>query len=1177
MSDFINRAKEQFPGMRFDGEVTPTPEITPPPSDWQQQYLSTMGPSGLFMLSQQEASDAARKASDFSELERQFPGIVPQVTPTEAGAQLAFGAAEELVQAAPTSIAAARAFSATAPFANIPIPGAKLLPFLAAGTAGTVAYLASDPLSDLVGKALPVSSQEAMPYRVAGETMGGVLGGSASVRFLKDIPERVGGRIMNMVYGALRTGGQTARQAPRAFYPSEALSAGVIGTAGGVAEAYDPGDARTRFAAELGAGFLPGSMLLYGLNSAKNTVTTLVQRFKAGRTEERAARELFQTLDTILSQTPQIRTLEEMAANGDKEAAKAATLLRDRWYRNTIRSLSQAPTTGASPTAAQATGDPILAMLENTLIRGDSAYGAQVQRQGQDAIAASKLLISRLKETGDPALLTEAAKLQQVMFDDMIQARIGQAERNVADAVAQVATGKGRTADAQNQSISEFIAGQAGSRVDIGEQLKTNAFEALSDLRRYERALYENAYRQSFDLVPIDIGQFTRELAAGKRVPTPPTGGRLETAVPKTVVPRNTLISVLEELIEKKITTAEDIDKLPTWMQKELDELGVNEFALQLYQKGQNSPERIRTGVMPEEYLSSGRVIDPQTGDVTYLPLGKPVNIADLYKTRTSFLNNARDSAAGTAQTSTTDARMFGRIANSILADFDQVNTDAYDTARVFSRALNDNFKRSYARTLTAAERTGKDAISPEIAVASMVRGSPDIVASRFEDVKDAVGLFSREFSGAPDVLVGDPRFEVRSADLAQASADRVLSVTDATHKILRGILTDPRFVNPTTGEVKINEVNAWAARNPALNEFPELRNDLTNAVEAQNALNTVRDRNSLSAQEVEKAAALTSVLAAGEKPILAVDSALRKNNPNPFRDFSRLVDVARSSDNPELAIGGLKSAVYDWAYQQALGGPNGFNTAVFRDKLFTPISAGKQSVVQMLRSQGLMTREEVANILRFIRPISRAQQAIQNGEALDSLMGVGSPIDEFAVRFAALHFGSGAIPEGPGSLAAASILSKTAQELFNNLPRMNALATVKEVAADPNRMRLMLQRGKTQQEKLNAYREVADMLSSMGAIVPIRLTTPATSLLESEETARTREQVLYPRPLPPAPSTRGNVPGMAPMQGGGAAPAPAPAPGGAPQASTSRLMLQQLFPNDAIMGAAALQTALPS
>jgi len=1174
VSDFTNRAKEQFPGMRFDGEVPPTPETTPPTSDWQGQYLSTMGPSGLFMFSQQEASDAARKASDFSELERQFPGIVPQVTPTEAGAQVAFGAAEELVQAAPTSIAAARAFSATAPFANIPIPGAKLLPFLAAGTAGTVAYLASDPLSDLVGESLPVSSQQAMPYRVAGETMGGVLGGSAAIRFLKDIPERVGGRIMNMVYGALRTGGQTARQAPRVFYPSEALSAGVIGTAGGVAEAYDPGDARTRFAAELGAGFLPGSMLLYGLNSAKNTVTNLVQQFKGGRTEERAARELFQTLDTILSQTPQIRTLEEMAANGDKEAARAATLLRDRWYRNTIRSLSQVPPTGASPTAAQATGDPVLAILENTLVRGDSAYGAQVQRQGQDAIAASKLLISRLKETGDPALLTEAAKLQQVMFDDMIQARIGQAERNVADAVAQVATGKGRTADAQNQSISEFIAGQAASRVDIGEQLKTNAFAALSDLRRYERALYENAYRQSFDLEPIDIGQLTQELATGRRVPTAPlAGGRLETAVPKTVVPRNTLISVLEEL------TTKDMGDLPPWMQKQLGELGINDFAVDLYRQGQNSAERVRTGVVPEEYLSSGRVIDPQTGDVTYLPLGKPVNISDLYNIRTKFLDNARDSAAGTAQTSTTDARMFGRIANSILSDFNQINTDAYDTARMFSRALNDNFKRSYARTLTAAERTGKDALSPEIAVASMVRGSPDIVASRFEDIKDAVGLFSREFSGAPDVLVGDPRFEVRSGDLAQASADRVLSVTDATHKILRGMLTDPRFVNPTTGEVKINEVNAWAARNPALNEFPELRNDLTNAVEAQNALNTVRDRNSLSAQEVEKAAALNSVLAAGEKPILAVDSALRKNNPNPFRDFSRLVDVARSSDNPELAVGGLKTAVYDWAYQQALGGPDGFNTAVFRDKLFTPISAGKQSVVQMLRSQGLMTRQEVANILRFIRPISRAQQALRNGEALDSLMGVGSPIDEFAVRFAALHFGSGAIPEGPGSLAAASAMAKVAQEVFNKLPRMNALATMKEISADPARMAIMMKRGKTQQEKLNAYREVADMLSSMGAIIPIRLTTPATSLMESEETARTREQVLYPRPLPTAPSTRGGVPGMAPMQGGGAAPAPAPAPamGGAPQASTSRLMLQQLFPNDAIMGAAALQTALPS
>jgi len=55
-------------------------------------------------------------------------------------------------------------------------------------------------------------------------------------------------------------------------------------------------------------------------------------------------------------------------------------------------------------------------------------------------------------------------------------------------------------------------------------------------------------------------------------------------------------------------------------------------------------------------------------------------------------------------------------------------------------------------------------------------------------------------------------------------------------------------------------------------------------------------------------------------------------------------------------------------------------------------------------------------------------------------------------------------------------------------------------------------------------------------------------------------------RPQPPAPTTRGmpNMPGATPPPAGG----PPPTTGGPTQ---SRLMLQQLFPNDAIVGAAGL------
>jgi hypothetical protein len=224
------------------------------------------------------------------------------------------------------------------------------------------------------------------------------------------------------------------------------------------------------------------------------------------------------------------------------------------------------------------------------------------------------------------------------------------------------------------------------------------------------------------------------------------------------------------------------------------------------------------------------------------------------------------------------------------------------------------------------------------------------------------------------------------------------------------------------------------------------------------------------------------------------------------------------------------------------------------------------------------MTSDEVKNIRRLLTPMRRIEEAKGNRAFLENVMAGGSPLDAFAVRFIALHLGSNAIPSGPGSLAAASAVSNTAQQLFNQMPRLNALAALKEAAADPKVMAALLRKGRTDEEKMAFLRDVQSQLSASGILMQSaqRGTIPALNVTEEQkaDTARRREEARRTRMTPPAPATRG-MPGMPAGQGGPPPGGPPPTSGG-PPSSQSRMMLQQLFPNDAITGAAAMQAGMP-
>lgn len=1067
-----------------------------------------------------------------------LPDSLTPISPTigEKAGQIGLGLGEGGLRYGAPSAAAVAAFNATTPYAAmVPVPQARLIPFVAAAGAYGGTYLLGDTLADFF-PAPP--REELVPERQGGVTAGGILFGAPSL-LLAQAPSAlyVGNGLGSRVYKTIDFMTQSARRNPKAYLGAEALTATAAGLAGGASEAYYPGDAGMRFASEFGASvFTPGRLLLNGATTGYNVVKNLVaQKFSDSAVDTARANRLYSILDNVLKQSKPIQQLEQL---GTPEALAQAQAMRERYYRNLIKRLETDFDIDARPTAAQATGDPGLAILEESLAKGDAAFRARITEQGKLALRANQMLIQALQNVGSPVALKTAAEMQAQLYDSMILGRIGIAERQAADAVSKISRDS-----PQNRML-------------IGDVIKRNVEESLDEARDYEKLLWRQAYQQSTKVRKGEI-------------------------VPRQVVPKKTLTSFLDVVSNM---TPERYASMPSEIRSIMTRLGINDYAIASYKRGMRTPEYLETGRVPDEYLIGG-VRQARNYKPVFLPLGNKTDVDELIRIRSDMLGWARDAASSKGQRSPTDARMYGMLAESILDDFSQLNTAAYDRARAFSKSLNDNFTRSYARDITAVTKAGAERLPAELLVSRMFGRDSDLTYARMEQVEDAVGFFGQQFDAlsqqlvqlraakAPPRQIGIVKQQLEELrPLAELSRERVVSVTDAMDRVLRLAMTDPTIVNPQTGRVNAQALANWMTRNEAtLNKFGSLKNDLKNALDAENALAAMNDPNSVVARQLRDQQAFSSVLAGGEKPAAAVSDVLMGRTPvTGMRD---LIKVANTAQDREAAVRGLKASVYEWAYTKAGGTGNQFSVKAFDDNLFKPLAPGQPSIINILRTQGLMTSDEIKNLRRMLATSRRIQQAQGNKVFIENILGGGSPLEAFAVRFVALHGTSAAIPSGPGSLAAASAVSNTAQQVFNQMPRLNALAGLREAMENPRLMAALLRKGRTDEDKLAFLRDVQNQFSRAGilasgsqrAVVPILNVTEQ----RQEDVARQRQEARGPRVQPPAPTTRG-LPG-APGPGAARPPAGGGAPPTTGAPTQSRQMLQQLFPNDAVLGAAAL------
>ena len=1056
-------------------------------------------------------AQTTEQAATAPSLDTMFPtGGPPEPTGGDIAGTIAKGAVAGALRDAPVVAGALSGFKLGMPLAAkaAPVMGpfAGAIPLVTTAVGGFLGYQAGQAAESVIPGE---TDPQLFPYREGGKTFGSSIA-TAPAAFFLPTAGPTAGRIAKFVSGM----GETARRSPGVFMATEGLTAAGMGLAGGAAEAYRPGQEGVRFGAEMGAAVLtPTKLLLSGVDLAKTGLSSL----KSGVSGRSASSERKAT--NLL--------LDALNKSGEDPEALIKALR------------TQLPGTVPSPTSGQKTGSKALMDLEASLGNHRAEFGGETVAQGRTAALAYQALIEKLNEVGDPQVLRVVAELQKKRFDNMIETRLSLADANAAAKIARI------TKDTPE------------ARLQIGQLVKNETELALAEARDVESQLWGSALES---LTKPTKSTVVRQVEAGwdrfKNRPVFKSFNEQVITAPK-LVPSATAESFLNRASEMGPAL---FDEIPSQVRKIMESFGVDQAAV----------TRFRNGKLSDDYLQNGQVPS------LFMPKVKEQPVQDLVNYRSTLLKMARD-AAGSGDAN--KASFFSNMADGMMRDLDTLQDPMYDQARQFSRSLNDVFTRTYANTVGAVTKTGKDRVPPETLVLNAFSGNADQTAMRMKEIEDAVGFMRTQYREVVKQFGVDSPQAQQLLPLARAATTNVASVRDAHNRVLRLAAAESIEVvpgrEPNTFVQKVNfgKLTKFAQQNAPMLEKMGIMGDLRDAARASNLLTQVANENSALSKAAKNQSAFAQMLTAESPTVVIADSL---NGRFPVRSVNGLVDLAKKG-GPE-ALDGLKSSLFDYAYTKAKGYSqtnkieSPFSPGAYAAALFEPLGRNQPSLVNIMRSNGLMTLQEMSNLKKLITPMVRIETAIKNNIPYEDVIQGADAVTDLGISVLGSNIGTAASKSmgGHNSIIAAGAGSRAARQIFDALPSATVRAILENAVKDPQAMALLLQKGRTEKEKLDIANGIINYMGSLGVSIGKGAVTPSLNYLSPQDERPAQPAQTSPltpqgqaarqlRQMPKAPGTRG-VPGL--TDNGPKAPAPGGG-GGAPTNANARAQYQSLFPFD--------------
>jgi len=1031
---------------------------------------------------------------------------------TEVGIGTAQGAARD----APVVAGALTGFRLGMPMA------AAAAPFIGpyAGAIPVVTTAAGAGAGFLFGSELErwfpaVEREDLVPYREGGKTFGSAIA-TAPAAF--GLPKMTGNRVSRF----LSTFGETARRSPLAFMGTEAATAVTMGVAGGASESYFPGQQGVRLGAEVSAGVLtPTKLFLSGLDLAKGGLNSMKSSYanRSNSLELKSANLL----------------LDALEKSGEDPVALTKALRQ------------QLPGTVPTPTSGQKTGSQALMDMETALGEHHAQFGGETKQQAINSMRAYQALIDNLQKIGNPEALKMAAQLRQQNFDNMLNTRLSAADAKAA------------------QKIAAISKDTPAARAAIGDIVKTETELALRQARDYESELWTAA-----------INDMTKPVAGVRQTKVPMEGPEAQRIADRTgtwpmvTINNQTLKApvikpqaTVDAFLNRAAGVGEALydDAIPAPVRKIMEALRVNKDAVQNFKAGKATQEYLETKQVPYGFK----------------PNPSEIGVDELVNYRSTLLKMARESAS---RGEVGNADFYGSLAEGMLKDLNSLENPVFAQARQYSKSLNDVFTRTFAKTASITgdtTRAGAERLAPELLVTRAFGTNADVTAQRMEQIEDAVRFGRTQYDQAVAQFGKNSQQAKNLKPMADLSDTQVVSIQDAQNRVLRLLANEAvTTVYDQSKGAYVQKVNTakltkFAQQNAPMLEKLGIMDDLRDAAHASNLLTQVANQNSAINKAVKNQTAFAQVLSV-ENPSRAINDALASKFP--VKNISNIAKLAKAGGGE--SVDGMKSALYDYAYVKAGGNSGKFNIQAYEDALFMPIGQNQPSLVNIMRSSGLMSLTEVKDLRRLINPMVKIETAVKNNIPLDDVIQSADAVTELGLRVIGARIGTQASASAGGGapIIAAQAGSKAVRQIFDNLPNATVRQILENAVKDPQAMALLLEKGRTQKQQTDIANRLLNYLGSMGVAVGKTAVTPALNYIAPEEPrpAQLRQTPQPPftpqgqaarqlRQLPKAPNTRG-VQGLMDT---GPKPAAQSSGSGAPTNANARSMFQSLFPFDSV------------
>lgn len=431
-----------------------------------------------------------------------------------------------------------------------------------------------------------------------------------------------------------------------------------------------------------------------------------------------------------------------------------------------------------------------------------------------------------------------------------------------------------------------------------------------------------------------------------------------------------------------------------------------------------------------DEEIINPRIIQRSKSleDKDFLTLG------NLQKSRSFYLDEARKA---TANNDFNNARKYKLLAQEILQDFNSIKPQNeidkinYDNARDYTKLKNELFRKPAVAKILGRRPSGEKVIREEQTLSSLTVPKDNGKYS-LKELRKAAEL---------DITIGEETFKspkrYNEMELLQNDMLRILAGETVNYRggiNLKNLENFVKQFEPSLRDAglydKFSNINE--ARRIAEN-VSKVANKKTKAFNAKSFTSQVVNGN------IDNI--INRVINTSNNPTADITSlaAITRNKGRQGLQYSimqNLLENSSLSKNNETIISGIKL-----------------------NSILNKITETGESLGDVLVRTNLISKQQKNSLDALIEKSNVFENALNNTEMIDNLIGKESPIYDLLLRIAGSNIGAaGAVGQVSGSpLVAAQAGSRAAKTLLNQMPRAKVQQILIEAMKNPNLMKILL------------------------------------------------------------------------------------------------------------------------